>query len=115
MKIDVPQESPKKVDSEESIHESSAGAEKKNYYRGGGPIGGGVERGEGEHAREEDAIIHRNLGESSCEDTTFSPYSSSKCSSGSNDGGERYAPVLQGFRDPVHSRDSAIPSTCSSD
>ena len=29
----------------------------------------------------EDARIYRNLGETSCEDTKFSPYSSSKCSS----------------------------------
>ena len=44
---------------------------KKNYH-GGGAYRGGVERGKVSTLGRKDARIHRNLGESSCEDTIFS-------------------------------------------
>ncbi len=55
---------------------------KKTTMEGGGHRGGAGNVGKVSTLGRITARMYRNLGETSCEDTKLSPYSSSKCSSG---------------------------------
>ena len=80
MKIDVSQESPKnRIVRNQFMNQWIS---QKNTIEGGALWGGEWNVGKVSTLGRRDARIHRNLGETSCEDTKLSPYSSSKCPSG---------------------------------